>query len=400
MPVLKDNVMAENHESEKKPPLITVGVSAFNRKAYLEESLRSLECQTFRDFEIIVVDDGSTDSSPEILASYAQRDERLLILTQECRGAGAARNNGLSIARGTYLSFLDSDDFFEPEMLEISADAMDSTEADVAVFPATLANDAFPVSRPAPWTFVEDAIPKSTPFSWKDMPDRIFNSFGNYTWNKLFRASMIKANNITFQEISRTNDLLFTCCALVAARSIVPIDKTLAHYRVSNSSSLQATKDRDPLAFFPAFSALRKYLLRTGIYQQTEQSFLNHALDGVVSNVESMKTLEGFRLVMKTVRETIEPEFSFLAHEDTYFYDRTELSLYKGLLAGDCADYLFERFRATKSDRDRTLWVVADLRRQVRELETALDNVRSSKSYNLGVALTSPGRLVKSWLQG
>ena len=67
MPVLKDNVMAENHESEKKPPLITVGVSAFNRKAYLEESLRSLECQTFRDFEIIVVDDGSTDGTGEMM---------------------------------------------------------------------------------------------------------------------------------------------------------------------------------------------------------------------------------------------------------------------------------------------------------------------------------------------
>ena len=115
MPVLKDNVMAENHESEKKPPLITVGVSAFNRKAYLEESLRSLECQTFRDFEIIVVDDGSTDGTGEMMR---EKFPGIRYLYQENRGDAAAKNKVAENARGRYLVFNDSDDLFLPDALE------------------------------------------------------------------------------------------------------------------------------------------------------------------------------------------------------------------------------------------------------------------------------------------
>lgn len=112
---MKDNVMAENHESEKKTPLITIGVSTFNRKAYLEESLRSLECQTFRDFEIIVVDDGSTDGTGEMMR---EKFPGIRYLYQENRGDAAAKNKVAENARGRYLVFNDSDDLFLPDALE------------------------------------------------------------------------------------------------------------------------------------------------------------------------------------------------------------------------------------------------------------------------------------------
>ena len=90
---------------------VSVIIPVYNTENYLRECLDSVLAQTLREIEVICVDDGSTDNSLNILKEYQNKDTRIVVLTQENRSAGAARNYGLSIAKGKYLSFLDSDDF-------------------------------------------------------------------------------------------------------------------------------------------------------------------------------------------------------------------------------------------------------------------------------------------------
>ena len=97
---------------------VSVIIPVYKAEKYLRQCLDSICGQTLKDIEIICVDDGSTDSSPEILKEYREKDERVIVVRQENAGAGAARNKGLDISKGKYLSFLDADDFFEPDMLE------------------------------------------------------------------------------------------------------------------------------------------------------------------------------------------------------------------------------------------------------------------------------------------
>ena len=97
---------------------VSVILPVYNASDYLHQCMDSIVGQTLKDIEIICVDDGSTDNSLDILKEYEQKDKRVKVIQQKNAGAGAARNNGLSIATGEYLSFLDSDDFFEPDMLE------------------------------------------------------------------------------------------------------------------------------------------------------------------------------------------------------------------------------------------------------------------------------------------
>ena len=87
-------------------------------KNYLSECLESIINQTLKEIEIICVDDGTTDNAHNILKKYAEKDKRITIIKQENLHSGLARNAGLSVAKGKYLSFLDSDDFFELNMLE------------------------------------------------------------------------------------------------------------------------------------------------------------------------------------------------------------------------------------------------------------------------------------------
>ena len=91
---------------------VSVIIPVYNVEKYLRECIDSILNQTLRDLELICVDDGSTDGSLEILHEYEKADSRVKVLTQHNMGAGAARNKGLAIATGEYLSFLDSDDFF------------------------------------------------------------------------------------------------------------------------------------------------------------------------------------------------------------------------------------------------------------------------------------------------
>ena len=97
---------------------VSVILPVYNVEKYLKECLDSILNQTLQEIEVICVDDGSTDRSLEILREYEKKDKRVIVLTQENKGAGAARNKGLAIAKGEYLSFLDSDDFFASGMLE------------------------------------------------------------------------------------------------------------------------------------------------------------------------------------------------------------------------------------------------------------------------------------------
>ena len=104
-----------DRNEDQKSPLITVGVSTFNRKTYLRESLKSLENQTFRDFEIIVADDGSTDGTQEMIR---MEFPEVRYFYQENQGDAAAKNKVADHARGRYLVFNDSDDLFLPDTLE------------------------------------------------------------------------------------------------------------------------------------------------------------------------------------------------------------------------------------------------------------------------------------------
>ena len=100
-------------------PKISIIIPVYNTEKYLHECLNSVVSQTIKDIEIICIDDGSTDNSYQILQEYAEKDSRFVILQQENKGAGAARNKGIEIAKGEFLVFLDSDDYYlDTDVLE------------------------------------------------------------------------------------------------------------------------------------------------------------------------------------------------------------------------------------------------------------------------------------------
>lgn len=216
-------------------PVVSVIVPVYNAGAFLRRTLDCICGQTLHEIEIILVDDGSTDDSRSIQQEYAERDSRIILLQQEHEYAGAARNKGMAIARGKYLSFLDADDLFEPTMLEKMVARAEATGAELVICKA----DALSVTgeyqplRIQLKGFYPHGLNKTRFHAAKEMPQLVC-AFQPWAWDKLFRADYVQRLNLSFGNTRRVNDILFVYPATAAARicSIID-DEVLVHYRES-----------------------------------------------------------------------------------------------------------------------------------------------------------------------
>lgn len=114
-------------------PLISIIVPVYKTEKYLNRCVKSIVNQTLKDFELILIDDGSPDQSGKMCDDWAQKDKRIRVIHQENKGAGAARNAGLDIAQGEYIGFVDSDDWIHPQMYEVLFKALKDTHAQASI---------------------------------------------------------------------------------------------------------------------------------------------------------------------------------------------------------------------------------------------------------------------------
>ena len=208
-------------------PRVSIIVPVYNTENYLPDCLNSLLNQTLKEIEIICVDDGSTDNSLSILKKYSKMDNRIIVLEQENKGGGMARNFGMSIAKGEYLIFLDSDDFFNENLLYETVKAADNFLADIVICLFKRYNNTSGNYLHDNYGFIKNNFPNYM-FNYHTNPNKFFQSFTPATWNKLFRHSFIKEHGLYFQDNKRTNDLFFTSTSLAAKR--IYLNKELVYY--------------------------------------------------------------------------------------------------------------------------------------------------------------------------
>ena len=254
-------------------PIVSVIVPVHNAGRYIGECVDTLLSQTFEDFELICVNDGSTDDSLSILERYRARDGRVRIFGASGNGAAAARNHGLSEARGEYALFLDADDFFHPTMLELAVGRAKQADADVVLFGARFYDDDKKDYVTEEACLRADLLPSGQVFSPNDVPDRLFQLINPAPWTKLVRRTFIVGEGICFQELSNSNDLFFSYAALARAARVAVVDESLVSYRVQTKSSTQDRKAKDPCCFIFACEALGSWLDERNLLGRFRDSF-------------------------------------------------------------------------------------------------------------------------------
>ena len=312
-------------------PIISVIIPVYNAEKYLQQCLNSICNQTLRDIEILCIDDGSTDNSLNILQVYAERDPRIRIFSQKNQGAGAARNCGLRNAQGTYLSFLDADDFFESTMLEKVLHSLEQYQADFVVFNSDQYHMDTKKYVQQPWVLRLEDIPPYLPFTHRELTNNVFKTFVGWAWDKVYRRSFVLEHNLLFQEQRTSNDLLFVFSALVLAKKITVVNEVLAHQRRGGSESLSVTREKSWHCFYDALIALRSRLQDEGIYWELEQDYINYALHFSLWNLNTLAEPTKRLLKEKLCGEWFEV-LGIKNKPKAYFYNSHEYTNYEKLM--------------------------------------------------------------------
>lgn len=282
---------------------ISVILPVYNTEEFLDECLTTLINQSLEDIEIICINDGSTDNSLDILEEYAKKDNRIIIINQENHNAGYSRNQGIKIAKGEYLSFLDADDFFDVNMLEFAYHQAKSQEADICIYKSYLYDNNTGKSHINTWSVKEDYLPTTPVFNHKDINSNIFTSLMCWAWDKLFKRSFIIENKILFQEQRTTNDMYFVFSSLLKADKMTILNKQLYYQRRNVSSSLSNSREKSWDCFYNALKKLQKQLVDMNLYEKYRKHFVNYSLQTCLWNLNTLKEPIARQLYEKLVNE-------------------------------------------------------------------------------------------------
>ena len=312
-------------------PRISVIVSVYNSEKHLRQCLDSILCQTLRDIEIICVNDGSTDSSLGILEEYAEKDRRMQIITKanEGMGAASARNRGLDFAEGEYLSILDSDDWFEPNMLSSMASRADETDADVVIANCVYFNDKTGETTKAVHVLDAGFLPKKHVFSRKDCPGTLFQISYGFAWNKLFRRSFVEKTKIRFQRIRYTDDAYFVYSHMALADRIAVVNEPLINYRIEVDSSQTSSIAQTPDSSYIPYVTLKATFQEYGIYEELKQSLANRAADTMRHFYDTVKTFECFKYLHEKYKSEVFDTLGFDEADEDFFHDKNHYLWYK-----------------------------------------------------------------------
>ena len=258
-------------------------VPVYNVEKYLTECLDSIVNQTFKDFEVICINDGSTDDSLKILEEYALNDKRITVITQENQGPGAARNRALDIAQGKYTLFVDPDDWIELNALETLYNAAEKFGANIVQFDYESYDEK--TKRAKSVNFYELAHEKfglnlneKPYFKWEEVNDSLFLACNMAVWNKLFLTKYIKENNIKFGTTKKGEDNIFVIKSYILSLLIYSIDETLYHYRQRVGSAVNSASEGLSHDIFEDIKVVKDFLKERNLLDSLMDDFYKYKL--------------------------------------------------------------------------------------------------------------------------
>lgn len=255
-------------------PLVSVIIPVFNVLPYLREALDSVINQTYKNLEILIVDDGSTDGSGEVCDEYLS-DPRVIVIHQENKGLSGARNTALDRMTGEYVAFLDSDDAFMPEMIEKTLEAITRSKAEMSVC------GYFACETNSQMTEKDVTKHRSLIFEKEQLisPAQALNSIitGNcdwYAWNKLYSRTIWET--VRFPEGDNYEDLRIMCLLIEQCRQIVTVPNAQVYYRLRAGSITNRQTEKNLRDYLLAIHAVEDFIRKhkpAGFSQESVHSF-------------------------------------------------------------------------------------------------------------------------------
>ena len=250
---------------------ISVIVPVYNAEKYLSRCIDSILNQTYKDFELILINDGSKDKSIDILRKYENIDNRIKVIYNSNNGVSKTRNIGVRLAQGEYIQFIDSDDFIDENMFEYNINTIEQENADIVMTGFYLDIESKKGIDTVLQTF-EKSISIGSKDIAKNLINRLNGTYINSPVNKLYKKSIIVDNNILMNEnIDLGEDLIFNLEYMKYCQSVVFGNKCYYHYCMKAEDNLTARFRKDKLDIMKILYDKCKEFL---VYSNTEKDFL------------------------------------------------------------------------------------------------------------------------------
>lgn len=235
-------------------PMVSIIIPAYNAEKYLEKCLNSILNQTYINYEIIAINDGSTDNTLTILKYYSEKSKQnMIIIDKENEGQGAGRNQGIEIARGKYIAFVDSDDYISPTYIENLVLKAEHDNADIVVCNyAIVRND----------NIVKEVHPKIP----KDSHDMLLDP-DVVPWKQLWRKDVIEKSGIRFAERVFYEDLAFYLSIAPYIKRISTVDQVLYYYVDYGASTVHGKQDAKVGHIFTVMNLVYDHYVNSGLYE-------------------------------------------------------------------------------------------------------------------------------------
>ncbi len=301
--------------------MVSVIIPVYNVEKYLKQCVESVLHQTYKDLEIILVDDGSPDNSGALCDEYALADDRITVVHKKNGGLSDARNAGMAVAHGEYIFFLDSDDYIRKDTIELLLDRAKKENADIVFFSAHCFSDS--------WIPVSESMTVKYRYE-TDSGERVFvRRFENAEWFcsaclHFYRADYLKRENLHFVKGLLYEDFLFSGTAYLRPCRIAALKKQLYFYREKRTGSIMNKK---PVKInFDSFLYIAKYFVSEknkvpegSVSQKGCEYLIRYCFNRCVMTYCDMERSE---------RKKVKKAFSFIRRE-TYKLDHIDCSKLK-----------------------------------------------------------------------
>ena len=261
--------------------MVSIIVPVYNVESYLEECIQSIVNQTYKDWECILINDGSTDRSRYICDTWAEKDDRIKVIHQSNQGVSTARNIGIQHAVGEFITFIDSDDWIENDYLYSFIKALQNNHSDLVVSGLihNYNNGNTKTYRPQISDYFEL---NSININYFVSLNKMHFLYPPYV--KLYKTQLIKEHNINFNpKYSYGEDLLFNYDYLEHVNTITCIDKAYYHYRIIGNNTLSSKLRQNQFETdYEQWQVLQSFYQRKDLWNKEAKELLYQRLWGIV----------------------------------------------------------------------------------------------------------------------
>lgn len=314
-------------------PLVSIVVPVYNSEQYIEENIRSILNQSIKNIEIIVINDGSTDESRQVLERLVKFDSRIKLINQRNTGVSEARNRGIKLATGEYIGFVDSDDHIDKDMYKKMYEKAIESDSDIVVCNV---NDVINNKKTISLQLKEGLIDVNNLTIDRFLKEE-YPKLGTAVWHKIFRRELIKDNKIEFinyKEVS-SEDTIFNYMSMIKSNRIYCIEEPLYDY-IIRSESLTKRKDAKENMTYRALNTVnimsrynKENKIDSGNYimYRTYWELINglsyvnpENINNIKLNIKEYSNIASFNMTMKSIALSSKLDIYFTNHKGSYSF--------------------------------------------------------------------------------